>query len=274
MNFNSKISHLSKWVGDARGVAALEFALIAPLVITMYLGLAELSLGLQADRKVSHSVSVAADMATQVTEIDAETAAELFVAALKVSEVRDPDNFTLHLESFTRNSDGEPVSLGAVWYNEGRLSDLEKIDVAALDETMLSEESGLMIARVAYEYKPLGYRRIEHQNRQKGGSSIKADESFLNRTVTLSEVIMFTPRESRFVSISSGSRDGFKCKGDGSDMKCKAADDPSGGNNTASNPDEADECLTVLVLGVCGGDEPLLNVDLGGGDDDDDDDDD
>lgn len=220
---------------DRQGVAALEFALLAPMLITMYLGLAELSLGLSVDRKVSHSASVAADMATQVTEIDAELAAELFVAALEVSEIDDPDNFTLHLESFTRNSSGDVVSLGAVWFNEGNLNTLESVNVGELDETMLSGENGLMIARVAYNYKPLGYNRIQHQAKREGGSGIKEGRGFLDKTVTLSEVIMFTPRESKTVSFRSGTRDGFSCKQQGGRMDCDAADDPSGGNQGAND---------------------------------------
>lgn len=234
------LTRLSK---EKRGVAALEFALIAPMLITAYLGLAELSIGLSVDRKVSHSASVAADMATQVTEIDAEIAAELFVAALQVSEINDPDNFTLHLESFTRDSSGDVVSLGSVWFNEGNLDTLEKVDVDDFDETIVSENAGIMVARVAYEYKPLGYNRIQHQARREGGSSITEGQGFLGKTVTLSEMIMFTPRESAKVTLESGSHanarksndDGFKCSYRNGRMTCNSATDPSGGNQGKGN---------------------------------------
>jgi Flp pilus assembly protein TadG len=47
---------------DARGVAAVEFALVAPIMIALYLGGVELTRVIGADRKVSLASRVAADL--------------------------------------------------------------------------------------------------------------------------------------------------------------------------------------------------------------------
>jgi Flp pilus assembly protein TadG len=52
-------------VHDARGVAAVEFAIILPLMLTMYLGCAQLSQGLEATRK---STTVASSLSDLVAE--------------------------------------------------------------------------------------------------------------------------------------------------------------------------------------------------------------
>jgi Flp pilus assembly protein TadG len=55
--------------GDQRGVSAVEFALILPLMLTLYLGAVELSQGVGADRKVTMTARSVADLVSQVSNI-------------------------------------------------------------------------------------------------------------------------------------------------------------------------------------------------------------
>lgn len=58
--------------GDSeRGVAMVEFAFVAPLLILFYVGMAELCQGLMAERKASHVASAVADLVAQSDEITA-----------------------------------------------------------------------------------------------------------------------------------------------------------------------------------------------------------
>ncbi|MDB5432556.1 MAG: pilus assembly protein TadE [Caulobacter sp.] len=59
--------------GDARGVSAVEFALIAPVLIVFYFGIAELTQAMMADRRVGHVASSIGDLVAQDDTItDAE----------------------------------------------------------------------------------------------------------------------------------------------------------------------------------------------------------
>ena len=60
---------LERFAGDRRGVSAVEFALLAPLMITLYVGCAEVSDGVGADRKVSLTAAALANLSSQVTTI-------------------------------------------------------------------------------------------------------------------------------------------------------------------------------------------------------------
>ena len=75
---------------DERGVSAVEFALLAPFMIALYLGSVQLTLGLTADRKVSQVANSVADLVTQddfVTDADLLAAAKAFRQARKMWDI-------------------------------------------------------------------------------------------------------------------------------------------------------------------------------------------
>jgi Flp pilus assembly protein TadG len=54
-----------KWFGDKRGVAAVEFALIIPLMLVLFFGTNELSSGVAVDRKVTLMARTLSDLTSQ-----------------------------------------------------------------------------------------------------------------------------------------------------------------------------------------------------------------
>ena len=62
-------SSLRRIAQDKRGVSAVEFALIAPLLVGLYLGCVEISDGVSADRKVTLVASTVANLVAQSTTI-------------------------------------------------------------------------------------------------------------------------------------------------------------------------------------------------------------
>lgn len=54
--------------GDRRGVAAVEFALIVPVMLAMYLGTMEMSVAVSVNKKVSRVASTVADLVTQQSD--------------------------------------------------------------------------------------------------------------------------------------------------------------------------------------------------------------
>lgn len=55
---------------DKRGISAVEFAMLLPLMLTMYLGSVEVSQGISIDRKVTLTARTVADLVAQVASID------------------------------------------------------------------------------------------------------------------------------------------------------------------------------------------------------------
>jgi Flp pilus assembly protein TadG len=54
---------------DKRGVSAVEFALLAPLMLTMYVGASEINRKITIDRRVESVASTAADLTAQVKSV-------------------------------------------------------------------------------------------------------------------------------------------------------------------------------------------------------------
>ena len=61
--------HLARFAQDRHGVSAVEFAMLLPLMITLYLGSVEISQGVGIDRKVTLASRTVADLASQVSNI-------------------------------------------------------------------------------------------------------------------------------------------------------------------------------------------------------------
>lgn len=66
---NGARERLLRIVADRRGMAALEFALIAPLLLSMYFVTMEVAQGIEANKKVSRVGSMVADLVTQQQSI-------------------------------------------------------------------------------------------------------------------------------------------------------------------------------------------------------------
>jgi Flp pilus assembly protein TadG len=75
---------------DQRGVSAIEFAMLLPLMITLYLGAVEISEGVAAHRKVTLTARTVADLASQVRNIAPAEMTDVMDAASAVATgVRD-----------------------------------------------------------------------------------------------------------------------------------------------------------------------------------------
>ncbi|MFN3349141.1 TadE/TadG family type IV pilus assembly protein [Pseudorhodoplanes sp.] len=61
---------LSEFTNDRRGMSAVEFALLLPLMVTLYLGGVELSQAISIDRKVTLTARTVADLVSQFSSID------------------------------------------------------------------------------------------------------------------------------------------------------------------------------------------------------------
>jgi Flp pilus assembly protein TadG len=64
------LTTLKAFARDPRGAAAVEFAFIVPVLITLYLGSMEVSQALDVNKRVNRTASMVADLVTQQESVD------------------------------------------------------------------------------------------------------------------------------------------------------------------------------------------------------------
>jgi Flp pilus assembly protein TadG len=64
-----RATSFERLIGDRRGVSAIEFAMLAPVVILLYVGIAELGNAMTMYRRVANVASTAADLTAQVKTV-------------------------------------------------------------------------------------------------------------------------------------------------------------------------------------------------------------
>ena len=70
MNIFPKIADArARFADDCRGVSAVEFAMVLPVMMTLFLGTVEASQGIATDRKVELTAHALANLSTQYTDI-------------------------------------------------------------------------------------------------------------------------------------------------------------------------------------------------------------
>ena len=169
---------------DREGVAAIEFVFVAPIMIGMYFGLAEISTAISADRRISHATNVAGDLTTQASTITAANMSEIMTATSLVMGVPSDklSDITMEIASFSKDSSDNLVELGKATVG-GPFP--EAFNADALDDLILSQVSGVVVARVSYNYEPLKLR-------------------FFDTNIRLKETFLLKPRKSATVVFNDG----------------------------------------------------------------------
>lgn len=103
---SASLAFLRRFGRDGSGVSAVEFALLAPVLILIYFGLAEFCQAYMAQRRMGHATSQVADIVAQYQEVDAELVDDTFeVGGLVLAPFSD-STLSLRVTSITRGADG------------------------------------------------------------------------------------------------------------------------------------------------------------------------
>jgi Flp pilus assembly protein TadG len=146
---------LVRFAQDQRGMSAVEFALVLPLMLTLYLGTAEISQGVGIDRKVTLTTRTAADLAARMSGISTSDMTNLLAASSAVIAPYDPTKLkvTVSLVSIDANSSAT-VSWSCTLNGTKRGTNSS----VTLPTAFLNPSTALILSEVSYTYKPtIGY---------------------------------------------------------------------------------------------------------------------
>ncbi|WP_338695428.1 MULTISPECIES: TadE/TadG family type IV pilus assembly protein [unclassified Bradyrhizobium] len=182
---------------DRRGLAAVEFAFIVPLMLVMFFGTVEFSSGVAVDRKVTLMARAASDLTSQATAVVDTDLQNFFSAAVGIMTPYDPSPTKITLsEIYVDNSNIARIQ----WSKAGTIaSGATQATVTAsarsqgdvvtslVPASLLIAGTYLIFSEVSYKYVPtIGYVMA------KSG-------------INLSDVAYTRPRQSLCVNYSSTS---------------------------------------------------------------------
>lgn len=143
------------------GVAAVEFALVLPIMLALYIGSVEASAVISMDRKLQSATGALGDLvARSDTTISAGTLADYFKAAGGIMTPHDPDKLKQVVTQVEVRADGTTRVVWSHQYEDGDVSVGTKY-VAESSYTLppamtnIARGKFVIVAEATYDYPPL-----------------------------------------------------------------------------------------------------------------------
>ena len=148
------LGFLRRFGRDGSGVSAVEFALLAPVLILVYFGLAEFCQAYMAQRRMGHATSQVADIVAQYQTVDAELIDDTFaIGGLVLSPFPDAP-LKLRVTGITRGADGVAKVTWSRGWGEGMTARSGVVEVPA---GLIANGEGIIMSEGTYDYvSPLG----------------------------------------------------------------------------------------------------------------------
>jgi len=146
---------LRRLVGDERGVSAVEFALLLPLMLSLYLGTVELSQGIGAQRKATVTARTICDLVSQVSSINNTDMTNALNAASAVMVPYPVANLKVTVSSIKIDNTGKAT---VEWSDALNGTARAKNSTVTLPAALAVPNTWLVWSEVQYNYKPVvGY---------------------------------------------------------------------------------------------------------------------
>jgi Flp pilus assembly protein TadG len=151
-DLRGRFGHLAK---DERGVSAVEFAMLLPLMVTLYLGTVEVSQGIAADRKVTLTARTVADLVSQVTSVSNNDMTNSLNAATAVMAPFPTGNLKVVVSSVKIDAQGNAT---IAWSDTLNGTAKSTGATVTLPSALAIPNSSVIWGEVQYTYKPvIGY---------------------------------------------------------------------------------------------------------------------
>jgi len=157
---------------DRRGVSAIEFALVAPVMVGLYLGCVELSDGIAVDRKVSLTAAALANLTSESTSLSTTDMTNIFNAASAIIQPYSASNMKMTVSCLSIDAN---KNVSTAWSSNSTNGGVTGTVTVPADLKVASTQ--LILAQVTYAYKPIVGYTIS-------GTLTLADQMFMMPRIT------------------------------------------------------------------------------------------
>jgi Flp pilus assembly protein TadG len=145
-------ARMMRFARDRRGVSAVEFALVAPVMIALYFGCVEISDGVAVDRKVSLTSATLANLVAQSTALTSTDMTNIFDASTAIVQPYSSSNLKMTVSCLSIDASKNVTTKWQATKNGGT-----GMSVSVPSDLKVAN-SQLILAQVSYAYKPIvGY---------------------------------------------------------------------------------------------------------------------
>jgi Flp pilus assembly protein TadG len=134
--------------GDDRGVSAVEFALIAPILIFFYMGLAEFCQGYMAQKRMGHAAAMVADLVAQEESVSADTVDDIFEIGTLIMRPFPATPLNQRVSSITRTDGIAKVD----WSVGDGMDPRDDGEVVTLPPDLIADGESVIMSEATYDY--------------------------------------------------------------------------------------------------------------------------
>ena len=140
---------LQRLKGDRRGVSAVEFALLAPVMIAFYFGLCEFSQAFMAQQRMGHTSATVADLVTQTQGVTQADIDDILSVGEVIMSPFPADSLRQRVTSLTMDDRGRAK---VDWSRGDGLSPRSPGATVTVPEGLIAENESIVMAEVEYDF--------------------------------------------------------------------------------------------------------------------------
>ena len=146
---------IKRFLKNTSGLAAIEFAFIGPVLITMYFGVAELTQAMLAQRRVAHAASTIGDLVAQGSSITAADFSDVWVVGQTIVSPFPTTTLKMRITSISDSAAGATT---VTWSEGSGLTPLAKNSAITVPASVIAANQSIIKAEVQYTYtSPVNY---------------------------------------------------------------------------------------------------------------------
>lgn len=109
------LARIADWSDCIAGVAAIEFAMVLPVMVGMLLGMTEVTLGVNMDRKLTLLSRSLADLASRASSVSTTDMTNMFTAASAIMQPYDSSTVQMVISSILVTQNGNVYTGKVDW---------------------------------------------------------------------------------------------------------------------------------------------------------------